>query len=253
MKKSYKLHGMTNAPEYRTWIKIKTRCYDVKHEKYHSYGGRGISIHDEWVKDFMSFYDYIGPKPTPLHSIDRIDSDGNYEPGNVRWADNHTQNNNTSRNITALYKGKTYTLAQLAKEIDRPYSFVVYHIRQGKLPNEIAALKPVGRGDVEVIREYPDGTIELYESIRQASKLTGVAQSTIRRQLSQMYYGQCWRVYMDDTERTVQGQKNFVVLDNKWLSLSELAREIGTEVWKVHEAWKNGKQSAVDIIKHIFP
>jgi len=78
-------HGRTNSKEYRTWKGIKQRCLDPKSDHYSNYGARGITINEKWINNFQAFYDYIGPAPSSSHSIDRIDNDGNYEPGNVRW------------------------------------------------------------------------------------------------------------------------------------------------------------------------
>lgn len=72
--------------EYRTWLAMKNRCYYTSNPRYKYYGGKGINICEDWVNDFSAFLKYMGPKPSPKHSIDRIDSDKNYEPGNVRWA-----------------------------------------------------------------------------------------------------------------------------------------------------------------------
>ena len=94
MKKQLTTHGMTNTTEYKTWKRIKYRCFNPKAKGYECYGGRGITICDEWKDDFMSFFNHLGKKPTPNHSIDRIDVNKNYEPGNVRWATAKEQANN---------------------------------------------------------------------------------------------------------------------------------------------------------------
>lgn len=73
-------------PLYATWQSIKTRCFNSTHPSYRNYGARGISMAPEWRNDFELFAKSVGDKPSPKHSLDRIDNDGNYEPGNVRWA-----------------------------------------------------------------------------------------------------------------------------------------------------------------------
>jgi hypothetical protein len=77
---------------------MKARCYNPKDTKYPDYGGRGIVMCDEWRNSFEAFLADVGPRPAPGLSIDRIDNDGNYEPGNVRWATHVVQQSNTRRN-----------------------------------------------------------------------------------------------------------------------------------------------------------
>ena len=79
-------HGMSKHPLYQTWDNMMRRCYNSKHPEYIRYGERGIVVCDEWKESPAAFFDHIGEKPTSEHSIDRINNDGNYEPGNVRWA-----------------------------------------------------------------------------------------------------------------------------------------------------------------------
>jgi hypothetical protein len=82
-------HGHTRGgltPEYQAWRGMKTRCLNPRHHKFPDYGGRGIRVCDEWINSFEAFLAHIGPRPSPEMSVDRIDVDGHYEPGNVRWA-----------------------------------------------------------------------------------------------------------------------------------------------------------------------
>lgn len=75
---------------YNLWCGIKRRCYNKNEESYHRYGGRGIIMHAEWVNTAWRFAQYLdenlGPKPSPRHSIDRIENNENYEPGNLQWS-----------------------------------------------------------------------------------------------------------------------------------------------------------------------
>jgi len=82
------------TPEYRTWRNILIRCSCRKHPSWSRYGGRGIAVCNRWLHSFQNFLSDMGRKPTPEHSIDRINNDGNYEPSNCRWATRSQQMRN---------------------------------------------------------------------------------------------------------------------------------------------------------------
>ena len=88
------------TPEYQTWCRMMKRCYTPSDPRYHYYGGRGISVCMRW-HSYPSFFSDMGPRPSPKHSIDRINNDGNYEPGNCRWATALQQQNNRRPRGTA--------------------------------------------------------------------------------------------------------------------------------------------------------
>lgn len=103
---------------YNTWQNMKRRCYDKKSQYYQDYGGRGITICDEWLNDNKTFFEWaLNNGYQDDLTIDRIDVDGNYEPSNCRWATNDEQANNMRTNINLTYNGKTQSIAQWSREL----------------------------------------------------------------------------------------------------------------------------------------
>jgi hypothetical protein len=102
------------TPEYAAWSQAKARCNDVNHQAYHWYGGRGLRMAPEWAGNFRRFLADMGPRPSPAHSLDRIDNDGDYAPGNCRWALKATQHNNRRSNVRVEWRGESRTVAEWA-------------------------------------------------------------------------------------------------------------------------------------------
>lgn len=87
----YEQHGLSRTSEYRSWAQMKARCYNKNHHAYERYGGRGIKVCARWLDSATNFMKDMGIKPSRLHSLDRINPNGNYEPDNCRWADQNEQ------------------------------------------------------------------------------------------------------------------------------------------------------------------
>jgi len=105
-------HGMTGTRVHNTWLRMLDRC---KNDRQRTYGKRGIQVCERW-QSFEAFYADMGEPPTDDHSIDRIDNDGNYCPGNCRWATRTQQARNTSRNTILEHNGMAMTLAQWSQQ-----------------------------------------------------------------------------------------------------------------------------------------
>ena len=93
-------HGKIKTAEYRAWYNMKQRTSNPKSSYYALYGGRGIKVCDRWQRSFVSFLEDMGAKPYPDYSLDRINTDGNYEPGNCRWVNLQVQVWNQRKKIT---------------------------------------------------------------------------------------------------------------------------------------------------------
>lgn len=103
-------------PEYGVWALMKSRCLNQKNKSFAYYGGRGITVCDRWL-DFEPFYADMGPRPSPEHSIERVDNSLGYEPDNCVWATDFEQMNNTRRNVYLEAFGKRQSVAQWAREL----------------------------------------------------------------------------------------------------------------------------------------
>ena len=145
-------HGMHDTPEYQAWISMKSRCYGRSDGSYDSYGGRGIEVVEEWRDDFTAFYEDVGPRPSPDHSLDRIDPDGDYEPGNVRWADPTTQARNTRTARTVVLDGEEASIYEASKLHGVDPETIWDRVERG-WPHEKAVTTPTG-GEQE---RGPDG------------------------------------------------------------------------------------------------
>jgi hypothetical protein len=163
-------------PEYNVWEAIVQRCCNPNNQTYPGYGGRGITICDRWRNSFDAFLEDMGERPEPKHlySIDRIDNDGNYEPGNCRWTTQDVQANNTRRNRYALVRGEYLTVSNISKKYQIPHNTISRRIEEGKLDEELIA----------PIKDY-----KLYDfngekvTLKDLSKATGVAKHNLYHRL----------------------------------------------------------------------
>ncbi len=133
-----KTHGMKKTPEYKAWDNIKHRCNNPKDKQYHNYGGRGIEI--GW-SSFEDFYSHVGKRPSPQHSIDRIENDKGYVPGNVRWATRIEQANNRRTNFLVTFNNEVMSIAEFSRKHNLDYNFVRYRLTLGWSLEKILSTK----------------------------------------------------------------------------------------------------------------
>jgi hypothetical protein len=125
-------HGETNTKLWRTWRGVVERTTVPSSSHYARYGGRGIGVHPDWMT-YENFAKYVGQPPSLLHSIDRIDNNLGYEPGNVRWATMKEQGANRRTNIYVMVSGKKMILVDAAQELNISKSSASRWLKQGKL------------------------------------------------------------------------------------------------------------------------
>lgn len=136
----YDKHGMSYTKIYGVWHGMIQRCNNAREKAYKNYGGKGICVCNEW-QEFIPFYEWAmanGYKEGL--TIDRIDSNGNYEPTNCRWVDRFVQNSNTSRNRYLTYNGKTQTLSQWARELGIVRSTLIGRIKAHGVEKSLSAV-----------------------------------------------------------------------------------------------------------------
>jgi hypothetical protein len=131
------------SPEYRAWTLIKNRSDNPRTPDYSRYGARGIKICDEWRHDFLAFLAHIGPRPSPQHSVDRIDNSMGYEPGNVRWATRSEQGRNKRTNRLVLHRGRERPLAAWAEEFGLPMRTLWWRLAVAGWSAERALTTPI--------------------------------------------------------------------------------------------------------------
>ena len=134
--KRARTHGRSHTPEHITWGSMIERCSNRRCRGYRNYGARGISVCERW-KRFEHFYADMGPRPSPSHSIDRIDPAGNYEPGNCRWATNDAQQTNKRTNVRIQFNGRELCVAEWSRVTGIPSSRIFYRISKKWPPGEI--------------------------------------------------------------------------------------------------------------------
>lgn len=116
LSKKFKKPGRS-WPEYAVWLTMRARCINPNNANYRNYGGRGIEVCERWAKSYEDFIADMGRRPSPNHSIERINNNGHYEPLNCRWATNLEQAKNKRRTKLVNFNGKLIAYSELCKKL----------------------------------------------------------------------------------------------------------------------------------------
>jgi hypothetical protein len=124
------VHGVL-SPEYKIWRSLKDRCFNPKNEQFHHYGGRGITIHDAWRDDFPAFLLEIGRRPSPELTLERINNERGYVPGNLRWATRKEQAWNRRNTYWLTINGVRQPLSAWASEYKISRDLIKSRLNEG--------------------------------------------------------------------------------------------------------------------------
>lgn len=169
-------HNRSGTPLYELWCKMRERCSNPNNPNYGSYGGRGIYVCDRW-QDFENFLADMGERPSPKHSIDRINNDGPYSPDNCRWVGSiREQRANCRDNRFVTYKGETLIVSEWARRVGIDVDTLLVRLNAG-WSVEDAMTRPTWN---QKSITYRGQTLTVMEW----SRLTGINRRTISYRLS---------------------------------------------------------------------
>lgn len=209
-------HGYCGSRTYRTWVSMKTRCFDKSYENYHNYGGRGITICNRWLESFENFLEDMGERP-PNKTIDRINPDGNYCPENCRWADNRTQSLNRRNTNVIKFKGQETTLREIGKKYGIPQTTIYRRYKQGVRGDDLISKdnrnklitgehKPCSKltdmDAVEIIKKVMCGLLH-----REVAEIYSVSQTTITNIVNGRIYPKALEHYKKTEEHYSEVEK----------------------------------------------
>lgn len=138
----YERHGRYGTSEYNSWASMRARCLNPKHNRYPSHGGRGITICSRWLNSFSNFYADMGKKPTPEHTLERLDNEGHYDPYNCCWATPIDQARNRRSSLKLEFRGVSKPAKTWAEELGIPYYTLFHRIHALGWTVEKALTKP---------------------------------------------------------------------------------------------------------------
>lgn len=221
--------NVTKHSLYGLWNALRARCRSPLNPNYPRYGAVGIGICDEWADDFMAFADYMGPRPSQGHTVDRIDVTKGYEPGNVQWATARQQQNNKTSNHVLTVDGESKTIAEWARHLGINPGTLHMRLHQG-WSDERAIKTPVSRrpgerGKEDVFTLTHKG---ITETVEWWSRYLSINEGTIR--------GRKKRGWSDEKALTAPPKEMEVILtaNGKSMNMTAWAKHLGMKKATLH-------------------
>lgn len=181
------------APEYSAWQSMKNRCLKPEHKSWKDYGGRGITICPEWIDSYTTFLEDVGRRPSPNHSLDRIDNDAGYQKDNVRWATRTEQMRHTRNNRLVTAYGETKSIVEWSERAGIPWSILSDRLNSGWTP-ERAISDPIIQRGSNLSKLNPDQVIAIMARLLVGELPESVARfySVSPQSIGDIWTGRTW-------------------------------------------------------------
>lgn len=180
-------HGKTHSKIYRVWWAMMCRCFTKSTTHYARYGGRGITVCEQWKK-FENFYDDMGDMPSSKHTLDRINNDGNYEPSNCRWATRKEQGNNRNTCVYLTYNNEKMSITRWAEKLGISEVTLQTRIKKGWSVNDALSIPVRNKKEIEFngrsmsIPKWADEIGVCGNTIRQRLRLGWSLDQTLKKE-----------------------------------------------------------------------
>jgi len=240
-RKTTELHGETQkggirSSEYAIWMSVRQRCNNSNSPAYKYYGGRGISVCSTWDSSFIAFLNDMGRKPTPEHSLDRVDNDGDYNPKNCRWATRAEQARNRRVNHKITAHGRTRCVVDWAKDLDVSPSLIVRRLKRG-WPSDRAVSEPPERRCSHKNLTVDGKTLTVQEWSREPN---AASSGAIHHRLSKGWSQKAAIFTPPYTRSRGRPSDVFIILDGESDTINGWAKKVGLKPNTIRERLRKG-------------
>lgn len=260
MERKY-IEEQRTSPLYGVWAGMKSRCYTTTNKSYKNYGGRGIKVCEEWLNDYISFYNWaITNGYRQGLSIDRIDVNGNYEPSNCRWADASTQSRNKRNNIFISYDGETRVMQDWAECVTVTRSGFAKRINAGWKVEEALEIEPhkpnfhaPNKKEIEQL-DLDGNVIATFASAFDAAKILSLPRTSINRAcLSHRRHSDGWAFRFKGDNTPIYDYECYCKiiqydmdgnLIKKWDSVHEIHKTLGYSIGSIRACCNGTSKSS---------